>query len=201
MPSAEDHNTLPELLQFPYLGACPKDFTLQVVRKLLLPCHPCDERIPGAPQCPPDEVRPLLVWLGPFCAYPRAEALAHSCGFLPGPAAAQRDVAAPCPAFGAPFLGTWKARATRQTQQHSPSRSALRDLLSIGPRFPPPGGTPEPSSRLQKRGSWPQSASPAPPAAVPRPPQALSTLRTLAMSIVHRCYYLLNIPLQIDFFY
>ena len=70
-------------------------------------------------------MRPLLVWLGPFCAYPRAEALAHSCGFLPGPAAAQRDVAALCPAFGAPFLSTWKARATRQTQRHSPSRSAL----------------------------------------------------------------------------
>lgn len=52
MPSAEDHNTLPELLQFPYLGACPKDFTLQVVRKLLLPCHPCDERIPGGSPVP-----------------------------------------------------------------------------------------------------------------------------------------------------
>ena len=149
---------------------------------------PCDERIPGAPQCPLDEVRPLLVWLGPFHAYPRAEALAHSCGFLPGPAAAQRDVAALCPAFGAPFLGTWKAQVTRQKQQHSPSRSTLLrpamgspvhraqiPPLLVAPQNPGAGFRNEalrPSLRVQpvplQSPNLPQ-ASPARPAAVPKP--------------------------------
>lgn len=79
LPSAEDHSALPKQLQFPYSGACPEDCTLQAMLKLPFPRHPCDEKSPGAPQCPRDEVRPLLVWLGPFRDFPRGEALAHSC--------------------------------------------------------------------------------------------------------------------------
>lgn len=127
---------MPELLQFPYLGACPKDFTLQVV-KVALTCHPCDERIPGAPQCPPDEVRPLLGLAWSFLYLPGAEANAQLWILTRITAAAQRVMAAPCHGLRVPLsLGAWKARATRQTQQHS-LRSAHKGSPIHRAQIPP----------------------------------------------------------------
>lgn len=73
--------------------------------------------------------------------------------------------------------------------------------MSIGPGFPPPGGTLEPRSKIQKRGSLLGLQVQPHPLQFPNLPQALSPLRTLPISTVHLSYYLLNIPLQIDSFY
>lgn len=173
----------------------------------------------GAPRCPHDEGRPLLVWASLFIAFGkqtrREGVLAPNCSFSPSPAAAHGD---PGSLSLWPLVLFFLVHGRHGGQEKGlfvPLESLQPgiDLMSGRPLPPPPPGPPEPRSRGQEPDSQvpPAKSSPAhnsSQTSLGPFPQKVNNrggtwfwpLRILAIPMVHLCCHVPSVSLWIDVF-